>query len=79
MAHLHDVDKIKPDDERVQSRVGEDGGHKWRMWTESLFALSSCGHLVVQVHLEISKADMFNVTKTTSRLCLKGNPKARSS
>ena len=31
MAHLHDVDKIKPDDERVQSRFVEDGGHKWRM------------------------------------------------
>ncbi|GAB7327954.1 hypothetical protein MBLNU13_g11720t1 [Cladosporium sp. NU13] len=29
MAHLHDVDKITPDDERVQNRCVEDGGHKW--------------------------------------------------
>lgn len=37
MAHLHDVDKIKPDDERVQSRFVENGGHKWRMCEHLLF------------------------------------------
>jgi hypothetical protein len=35
MAHLHDVDKTKPGDERVQSRFVEDGGNKWR--TQRLF------------------------------------------
>jgi len=37
MAHLHDVDKIKPNDERVQSRFVEDGGHKWRTFTLASF------------------------------------------
>jgi len=34
MAHLHALDKIKPNDPRVQSRFVEDGGHKWRTYTQ---------------------------------------------
>lgn len=41
MAHLHDIDKIKPGDKRVQSRFVEDGGHKWRMCTPTCSSLAT--------------------------------------